>query len=118
MDFPIERDNLFLNSEERIILEETVAEFWGEIKPQLRQVLRILPLLESSLLWQIPRIRRLIKLFEVRVGPRKVRIGPCQFVEFLCELRTIPGIDRDIRFLIWIFQCSERTRKVLSLKYI
>lgn len=118
MDFPIDRDNLFLDSDGRIILEETVGELWlDEIKPQLNRVLRILPLLKNSLLWQVPRIRRLIQLFESRIGPKRVRIGPCKFVDFLCELQMIPGIDRDIRFLIWIFQSPEHSRRVLKYRY-
>lgn len=113
----MERDNLFLDSENRIILEETVAEFWlSDIKKQLTRILRILPLFKNSVLWHLPRMRRLIQLTETRLGPRKVRVGPCQFVDFLCELQALPGIDRDLRFLVWVFQCPQRTARVLTLK--
>ena len=109
--FYILRD-MFKTESGRIILEEVIAESWKHrIKPTVRRMVAILPMLPDTVFWEMPKMKRLVTFFALRTK----KLSPCKFVDFLEELLNIPGIDDDLKFLQWIFSSKENCQRAFRI---
>lgn len=95
----------------RIILEETVAVKWLEIKKANKYLKEILPLLKNTLLWNIPRMKDLIIFMENNFD-KKIIHSPCNYVNFLEKLLHREDIDKNIRFLKYVISDENRCQRV------
>ena len=97
----------------RIILEETIALQWPDIKKMIPQLKRIIADTKKTTIFNIPEIRDLLlfteKFFESR-------IGPCKFTTFLQELLSRKDIIKNIRFFKWVLSddsiCNRAFRQI------
>jgi hypothetical protein len=102
------------NKVSRIVLEETIAVKWTEVKKMIKQIKVILPTLKDTIVWNIPHIKNLIIFSEDNLDHKN--IGPCMFSDFLERMLQREDMEKNIRFLKYVLndnvQCQRVFKKV------
>ena len=101
------------NKISRIILEETVAVKWLEIKKANKYLKEMLPLLKNTLFWNIPSMKELIIFIENNFN-KQIQNSPCKYVDFLEKLLHQENIDKNIRFLKYVINDNNRCQRVFG----
>ena len=91
---------LFNNKIAKIVLEETIAENWIELKKMIKQIYNIIPYLKKAVIWNIEDMRNFIIFFENNL--KVSEISPCNFAIFLEELLKKKQTEQDINFFKYI----------------
>lgn len=94
----------------RIVLEETVAVNWTQIKKMVKQLESFLPNLQNTVLWNVTSMQDLIVFTESKL--RNSKKSPCEFVDFVEELLRQENIERNIRFLKYVTKDNIRCQRV------
>ena len=69
------------NDVARIVLEETIAVNWKQVKYIIKNLKLLLPTIQNTVLWNIPQMQDLVVFTESTLrGSDK---SPCQFADFL-----------------------------------
>ena len=95
----------------RIILEETVAIKWKEIKKSNKEAEKMIPLLKKTLLWNIPHMKDFIIFVENNFDKKTVH-SPCSYVDFLEKMLHRENISKNIRFLKYVLDDNIRCKRV------
>ena len=90
----------------RIIIEETVALQWKDIKPIIKKLRYLITCVRNMVIGKVPRIQELIYFIDKWLD--KKDIGPCYFSDFLQQLFQRDDLEKDIRFVKWIIESPSR----------
>lgn len=94
----------------RIVIEETVAVNWKQIKKMIKKIESLLPNLQNTVLWNVTSMQDLIVFIESKLKNSKK--SPCEFVDFMEELLRQENIEKNIRFLKYVTKDNTRCQKV------
>ena len=106
----IQKIILLNNNIVKIVLEETIAENWIQIKKMIKQIILIIPSLKKAVIWNIEDIKILIVHVENKLSNRVNT--PCNFVSFLEELLKKKQTKQNIYFLKYILSDDTRCKRV------
>lgn len=98
------------NKVAKIVLEETIAVKWPEIKKMIKQIKVILPTLKNTVIWNIPHMKNLIIFTEDNLHHRY--ISPCMFSDFLERMLQREDIGKNIRFLKYVLKDNVQCQRV------
>jgi len=100
------------NKVARIVLEETIAVKWNEIKKSIKQLKIMLPLFKNTLVWNIPHMKNLIVYTEDNLNQQ--HISPCMFSDFLEKMLQRKDMAKNIRFLTYVLNDNIRCQRVFG----
>jgi hypothetical protein len=101
---------LFNNKIAKIVLEETIAENWIELKKMIKQIYNIIPYLKKAVIWNIEDMQNFIVFFENNL--KFSEISPCNFAIFLEELLKKKQTEQDINFFKYILSNDTICKRV------
>jgi hypothetical protein len=106
----IQKIMLSNNRVARIVLEESIAVYWVELKKTIKQIINIIPYLKTAVIWNIEDMQNLIIYFENNLTD--LELSPCNFAIFLEELAKKKQTKYDIKFLKYILSDDIICKKV------
>lgn len=96
----------------RIILEETIAVNWLKIKGAIKMIKELLPVSKKTILWKIPRTKKLIRFIEQNLDETKK--SPCKFVDFMEKIINQDDFDENIQFFKYLVNDDLQCKRVFE----
>lgn len=93
----------------RIILEETIAIYWEELKKSIARMKLIDRCLRDTMFWKIDRLRELALYMGKNL---RGDMGPCDLTTFLENFLDRENTRKDLLFLRWILSSPSRCNQV------